>query len=644
MKQAVNAVRLRKSGSWWTGAVVSKLALVAGLACGSLVLQSCGAGGDSATAAAPDCGAACTQDFLSAADVERILAQTVVAAQARGKQATVAVTDRVGNVLGVYAMTGAATTFRIDGMRGVSGGLEQVNILPSTFAAISKAITGAYLSSAGNAFSTRTASHIVQENFNPLEANQPSGPLFGVQFSQLPCSDIVRRLSDGDLGPKRSPLGLAADPGGLPLYRNGRVVGGIGVISDGVYSLDLNISDIDNDADEILAVAGSTGFWAPEAVRANRITADGRSLRYSDAPDAAVNASSLGGLPGALVAVGNYFGGSIRAGVPFGVAASGIRADTGTYADLGGYILVDAANSNKYPATAGTDGGLAASEVQQILRSAVGVANSARAQIRAPAGQAAQVTVSVVDTNGAVLGVVRTPDAPVFGTDVALQKARSAAFLSNSAAAAELQALPAASYPATGASPASSAIAPYVTALRAFVSNGAALADGTAYSTRAVGNLSRPFFPDGISANGNGPLSKPYAQWSPFSTGLQLDLTINEVVASALGGNAVGCTGLSRLKNGLQIFPGGFPIYRTVNGVPLLLGAIGVSGDGVDQDDMIAFLGLSRAAAILGTGVGQAPASLRADRITLTGGNLRYAQCPQGPFNNSSEQNVCAGL
>jgi uncharacterized protein GlcG (DUF336 family) len=609
-----------------------------------VVVVACGSGGDSAVVAAPDCGANCTQDFLSAADVERILAQTVVAAQSRGQLATVAVTDRVGNVLGVYAMTGAASTFRIDGMRGVSGGLEQVAVLPSTFAAISKAITGAYLSSAGNAFSTRTASHIVQENFNPLEANQPSGPLFGVQFSQLPCSDIVRRFTDGDLGPKRSPLGLAADPGGMPLYRNGRVVGGIGVISDGVYGLDLNISDIDTDADEILAVAGSTGFWAPDAVRANHITADGRSLRYSDAPDAAVNASSLTALPGALVAVGNYFSGTIRAGVPFGVAASGIRADTGVYADLGGYILVDAANANKYPAIAGTDGGLTAAEVQQILRSAIGVANSARAQIRAPAGQAAQVTVSVVDTNGAVLGVVRTPDAPVFGTDVALQKARSAAFMSNTAAAAELQALPVANYIATNATPATSAFGPYVAALRSFVSNSNALADGTAYSTRAVGNLSRPFFPDGISANGNGPLSKPYAQWSPFSTGLQLDLTLNAVVAAAGGSNAVGCTGLNRLQNGLQIFPGGIPIYRTVAGVPQLVGAIGVSGDGVDQDDMVAFLGLSRAAGILGTGVGQAPAALRADTISLTGGNLRYAQCPQAPFNNSSAQNVCAGL
>ena len=32
---------------------------------------------------------------------------------------------------------------------------------------IAKAITGAYLSSGGNAFSTRTASEIVQQNFPP---------------------------------------------------------------------------------------------------------------------------------------------------------------------------------------------------------------------------------------------------------------------------------------------------------------------------------------------------------------------------------------------------------------------------------------------------------------------------------------------
>jgi uncharacterized protein GlcG (DUF336 family) len=619
-----------------------------GLLVAAAALAACGGGGGSgsttlATATPIDCGTQCAADALTLAEVERVVAQAVVAAQARGQQATVAVVDRVGNVLAVYAMTGAAATFTVNGGRGVTGGLEQVAVLPSSYAAISKALTGAYLSSAGNAFSSRTASQIVQENFNPLEANQPAGPLFGVQFSQLSCSDLMRRDVDADLGPKRSPLGLAADPGGLPLYKNGRVVGGIGVIADGVYGLDRNITDIDSDIDEVLALAGASGFSAPTGIRANRITADGRSLRYADAADTAVTAAPLAGLPGALQAVPGYFGGALRAGAAYGLAGSGMRRDTGVFADLGAYVMVDGADTNRYPVQAGTDGGLSAPEVQQMLRSALQVAARTRAQIRQPAGQAAQVTITVVDSNGTVLGLVRTPDAPVFGVDVALQKARSAAFLSHPLAGAELQALPDAAYLAP--SPASP-IAPYVAAMRAFVADATALANGMAFSTRAIGALSRPFYPDGVSGTGPGPLSKPFAQWSPFSTGLQLDLAFNAIVTAAVApvGAATGCTGLPRLQNGLQIFPGGVPVYRTVGGVTTLVGAIGVSGDGVDQDDMIAFLGLTQAGAALGTGIGQAPSALRADTLSLTGGQLRYVQCPQAPFNNSTEQNVCAGF
>ena len=82
----------------------------------------------------------------------------------------------------------------------------------------------------------------MQENFNPGSEGLEGGPLFGVQFSQLPCSDLSVRFDsdnggtiDPRIGPKRSPLGLSADPGGLPLYKNGTLVGGIGVIADGVY-------------------------------------------------------------------------------------------------------------------------------------------------------------------------------------------------------------------------------------------------------------------------------------------------------------------------------------------------------------------------------------------------------------------------
>ena len=72
--------------------------------------------------------------------------------------------------------------------------------VPAAGAAIAKAITGAYLSSGGNAFSTRTASEIVQQFFPPTAAITPGlegGPLFGVQFSQLPCSDLSQRFVGG---------------------------------------------------------------------------------------------------------------------------------------------------------------------------------------------------------------------------------------------------------------------------------------------------------------------------------------------------------------------------------------------------------------------------------------------------------------
>jgi Haem-degrading len=131
---------------------------------------------------------------------------------------------------------------------------------------------------------------------------------------------------------------------------------------------------------------------------------------------------------------------------------------------------------------------------------------------------------------------------------------------------------------------------------------------------------------------------------------LQVDLVANDIAqhldyvsGGKLLGNGVDtdpeCAGLPRLRNGLQLFPGGVPIYR--GGV--LVGGLGVSGDGLDQNDLIAFLGLDRAARALGT-INNAPAAMRADRLSPLGVNLRYVQCPFAPFLGSDQQNVCQGL
>ena len=72
-----------------------------------------------------------TPSNLSVADVGTIISRAVQEAQARGVNATIAVTDRVGNVLGLFQMNGAAATFNISsGLVNGTSGLENINVVP----------------------------------------------------------------------------------------------------------------------------------------------------------------------------------------------------------------------------------------------------------------------------------------------------------------------------------------------------------------------------------------------------------------------------------------------------------------------------------------------------------------------------------
>ena len=94
----------------------------------------------------------------------------------------------------------------------------------------SKAYTALCFSSNENALTTRTIGALTQ----------PGGPLWNI-------------------GNSNRQDGLIEFPGGMPLYRNGELVGGIGVSGDGV------------EQDENVAEAGAKGFEAPKSIRADTV-------------------------------------------------------------------------------------------------------------------------------------------------------------------------------------------------------------------------------------------------------------------------------------------------------------------------------------------------------------------------------------
>ena len=538
---------------------------------------------------------------LTADDVKKIIAQAVAQGEASGLKATISVVDKEGNILGIFRMTGARNDITIGGgtrcaksnsINDPICGLEglQLPSLPlsgppfvtdgAALAAISKAVTGAFLSSQGHSFTSRTASFIVQEHFPPGVNFQSGGPLFGVQFSQLLiCSDINAR----------APLGLSADPGGIALYKNGLEVGGIGVEGDGVYTLDADPADNDQPVEELVARAGTRGFETPPEIQGDKIVVNGIRFPFVNTPmPAQIQTTGFDQLRGQVLTLGALAPG-IRGAQPsrFNVAIIDPSVPAGR---------VD----NRFPFIAGS--GLSRGDVLQILIQGARQAFITRAAIRQPENSAAEVNISVVDVDGKVLGIFSTIDAPIFGFDVCVQKARTAAFFSKASAGAEFRAR---------------GMGRYVDAAN---KDGVKLDGSVAFSDRAQGFLERPFFPDGIDDTENGPFSVPIEDFSPFNDGLQLDL-----VAAAIfkfvktGGFSTGdCTGIPSLANGIQIFPGSVPLYK--NG--RLVGAIGVSGDGVDQDDLISAMGSAGF---------EAPVDIRTDRVFVRGIRLPYVKFPRHP-------------
>ncbi len=493
---------------------------------------------------------------LSISEIQTIIGQAVEQSTALGAAAVVAVVDREGFVLGVFAMTGAplGPAFPVPGGSPSAGA-------PGINEAIAKARTAAFLSSDQNAFSSTTAAFIVDRHFPPNVAFTPAGPLFGVQNSNLAGSDVLRGVGPGGVPnsnnptPLPNPNGLTGSAGGFPLYKDRMLVGAVGV------------SSADPSLDEKSAVAACRGFMAPLGIQACEIFIDGFRLAFADtAPPFVSPTLPFGSLPGAVVDAVTQGPGALVAGAP------PPAIPLATYGGVTGQQLYPFIDS---PVAAPVK--ILSSDVAAIVSNAMAGMVPLRAGIRMPLGTTAQVTVVVVDTAGNVLGAFRPVDCTRFSFDVAAQKARTVVAYSGTLI------IPALGEPIAGIPP------------------------GTALTSRAIGFMAQPFFPPGIDGTSPGPLFG-IQDLLPGGTGAGIPGL--DVTPGTLGDATDG--------NGITIFPCGIPLYKS----GLLVGGIGVSGDGVDQDDYVAAAGA--------TGF-EPPDAIRCDNYFVRGTRLPYVKFPRNP-------------
>jgi uncharacterized protein GlcG (DUF336 family) len=365
-----------------------RLALVGSVVTCFAAMTGCGGGVN-----APEPAQETTQvAALNATDVAAVVQAT---ANAVNVPMVISVVDRAGRVLAVYKKANAPAT---------AVGNFKVTY-PADEVAVALARTAAFFSNNQAPLSSRTVRYISGIHFPPGVMNVASADLYGIENTNRGCSFNV------DVGVPRATLingtspGLgiltgkadmfdsdatAVNPGGIPLFKDGEAVGGVGVAADRA------------DVQEYAAVTGAVTakFLDPAALPP----------------------------PGRVVIAGIV--------VPFALQLTQPTGTTTGSAD-GSYEISPTSSpgpvpeGDLIPETGGAVGGLSASEVGSIIQNALARANQTRAVIRLPQGQRTRMVFAVADTDGTLLAVYRMKDATVFSIDVAVAKARNMTYFNS---------------------------------------------------------------------------------------------------------------------------------------------------------------------------------------------------------------------
>ncbi len=502
--------------------------------------------------------------FLKTPDIETIIAQAVTRAVADGAKVTIAVVDHEGNVLGVFDMTGAPQ----DSPDGDSPG-NPVNADDPTLGAtaeniaIEKARTGAFLSSDQNAFSTTTGAFIVNDHFPPGVKNEPQGPLFQLTMSQLPCSD-VRMQNNPVMGVCPSPTANGACSNGITGQPGGMPLYRYGAIAGGI-----GVDGTGTEEDEVIALAGAGGIYAaPSSITANNIFLGGIQLPYANTSQPpALTPIPFDRLPGTPATLPGIPGSTI-------IETPQIPYTKATFAGVEGEIRFPIKDGDAVTAPDGTSVKLTMDDVNTIITNSVALAVKTRAAIREPVGVPARMHVGVTDTDGNIIGEFKMNDATGFSFDIVIQKGRTVTAFSDPGQTLGQM-------------------------VRSALGIGAV---PIAFTSRSIEFIAEPLYPPGINDSSPGPLD-----------GIQLQLYRQQN-----GSGAPSCAPYSP-GDGVCLFPGSAPLYK--HGV--LVGGLGLSGDGVDQDDFITQGGAQGF---------DPPPEITADHLTFRGTPLPYLKFPRHPL------------
>ena len=198
----------------------------------ALLLVSCGSGSITAVSPPP----VATVQPLQVADVQKVVQAAVNSANA---DMVVAVVDRAGFVLGVFRTQNAPATSL--------GNFGQM--LDANDVAVGLARTGAFFSNDQAPLSSRTVRFISGIHFPPGVTNQPPADLYGIENTNRGCTLVNSAAFQSQIPPSLALGGgfgpgiltgktdamdsnpLTVNPGGVPIFYQNVVVGGIGVVT-----------------------------------------------------------------------------------------------------------------------------------------------------------------------------------------------------------------------------------------------------------------------------------------------------------------------------------------------------------------------------------------------------------------------------